>query len=222
MKQLLNRPPLKGTVVVNAEAGQANKIVKLIPNILTIGRLVLTLIFLVMILYSPKAANKSLFLDIAFIIFLVAGLTDIIDGKVARMFNVTSKFGRMLDPLADKILVCGAFICFAIIGQPKLFNLTPTTLAIIQWFVAIIIATRELFVTILRHRAEAHGINFAATASGKIKMFLQSFGIGTVVMKAAHVEGQTWGDCFTATTLIIMVIVTVTSGLSSLKRGHGT
>ncbi|MHC4088236.1 MAG: CDP-alcohol phosphatidyltransferase family protein [Planctomycetota bacterium] len=92
---------------------------KLIPNILTLGRLVLTIIFLIMVLYAPpRYAQGELpfpdFLDIAFILFVIAGLTDMIDGTVARRLNVTSKFGRMVDPLADKVLVCGSFICFAI------------------------------------------------------------------------------------------------------------
>ena len=96
-----------------------------IPNMLTMGRLVLTIIFLVMILMAPKYYADGErpfpgFLDIAFIIFIIAGLTDIADGIAARRLNVTSKFGRMVDPLADKILVCGAFICFAMIGEPKL------------------------------------------------------------------------------------------------------
>ena len=100
---------------------------KLIPHILTFGRLVLTIVFLIMILYSPRLYAEGErpfpdFLDIAFILFVVAGLTDIIDGAIARKLGVSSKFGRMVDPLADKILVCGAFICFAIIGEPKLFG----------------------------------------------------------------------------------------------------
>jgi len=92
--------------------------VKQIPNILTFGRLILTIVFLLMILLSPRFyAEGELpfpgFLDIALIIFIIAGLTDVIDGPIARKLNVASKFGRMLDPLVDKVLVCGAFICFA-------------------------------------------------------------------------------------------------------------
>ena len=191
---------------------------RLIPNILTFGRLVLTIVFLVMILCSPYVANKPLFLDIAFVLFVVAGLTDIIDGIAARKFNVTSKFGRMMDPLVDKILVCGAFICFAIIGEPKLFNLSDATLKIILWSVAGILILREVYVTILRHIAEARGINFAATASGKVKMFLQSFAIGTVMIKTAHVQTATWGYWFTAVVFALMLTVTVVSGLTATWR----
>jgi CDP-diacylglycerol--glycerol-3-phosphate 3-phosphatidyltransferase len=198
---------------------------KLIPNILTFGRLVLTLVFLVMILFAPRYYAEGEvpfpgFLDVAFILFVVAGLTDIVDGYAARRLNVTSKFGRMVDPLADKILVCGAFICFAIIGQPKLFDLSPGVLTAIHWLVAAILIVREAYVTILRHVAEARGVNFAATFSGKIKMFLQSFAIGTVIIKMAHVQTATWGYWFTAVTYIIMLTVTIISGIRATQRPH--
>jgi CDP-diacylglycerol--glycerol-3-phosphate 3-phosphatidyltransferase len=199
---------------------------KLIPNILTFGRLVLTIIFLIMILMAPKYyADGEVpfpgFLDIAFILFVIAGLTDIVDGYAARRLNVTSKFGRMVDPLADKILVCGAFICFAIIGQPKLFDLSEAVLTAIHWLVAAVLIAREVYVTILRHIAEARGVNFAATASGKIKMFLQSFGIGTVVIKMAHVQTAAWGYWFTTVVFTLMLVVTVISGIRATQRPHG-
>ena len=197
--------------------------VKQIPNILTLGRVVLTIIFLIMVLMSPGKYSEGEisfpgFLDIAFILFVIAGLTDMIDGTVARRMGVTSKFGRMMDPLADKILVCGAFICFAIIGRPRLFDFGPVTLAAIHWSVAIIIVVREILVTVIRHLAEAKGIKFPATFSGKIKMFVQSFAIGTVVMKMAHVQADAWGNWFAAITFVLMVIITVVSGLRATSR----
>ena len=191
---------------------------KLIPHILTFGRLVLTIAFLIMILYSPYVQSRPFFLDIAFILFVVAGLTDIVDGAIARKLGVASKFGRMVDPLADKILVCGAFICFAIIGEPKLFGFGKGTLAAIHWSVAGIIILREAYVTALRHIAEARGINFAATFSGKIKMFLQSFAIGMVIIKMAHVQTATWGYWFATVTFLIMLTVTVVSGVRATQR----
>ena len=199
---------------------------KQIPNILTMGRLVLTIVFLVMILLAPKYYAEGEvpfpgFLDVAFILFVIAGLTDIVDGFAARRLNVASKFGRMVDPLADKILVCGAFICFAIIGQPKLFDLGPGVLSAIHWCVAGILIAREAYVTILRHIAEARGVNFAATASGKIKMFLQSFAIGTVVIKMAHVQTAAWGYWFTTVVFTLMLVVTIVSGIRATRRPHG-
>ncbi|MHC4433654.1 MAG: CDP-alcohol phosphatidyltransferase family protein [Planctomycetota bacterium] len=199
---------------------------KLIPNILTVGRLVLTVIFLIMILLAPRYyADGEVpfcgFLDIAFIIFIVAGLTDIADGIAARRLNVTSKFGRMVDPLADKILVCGAFTCFALIGEPKLFGLGSGALAVIHWGTLAILAAREIYVTVLRHIAEARGVNFAATVSGKIKMFLQTFAIGTVVMRMAHVQGAAWGYWFTSVVFTAMLTMTVISGVRATQRPHG-
>jgi CDP-diacylglycerol--glycerol-3-phosphate 3-phosphatidyltransferase len=191
---------------------------KHVPNILTFIRLGLTIIFLGMILYSPYVAAPSFFLDVAFVLFVVAGLTDVVDGHVARRFNASSKFGRMVDPLADKVLVCGAFICFAIVGIPKLFNWGQTTLAIVHWLVAGILILRETYVTVLRHMAEARGINFAAVISGKIKMFVQTFAIGTVLVKTAHVPDAPWGQWFTIITFAAMITITVYSGLDATRR----
>jgi CDP-diacylglycerol---glycerol-3-phosphate 3-phosphatidyltransferase len=190
---------------------------KLLPNILTLMRLALSFVFLAMVLYAPHLDSRTFFLDVAFVLFLVAAVTDVIDGHVARRFNATSKFGRMIDPLVDKVLVCGAFICFAIIGEPTLFGLSATALAVVHWLVVAVLLAREVTVTILRQLAEAHGVNFAATASGKFKMLLQSFAIGTVLVKMAHVT-RPWGDYFTVVTFAAMVAMTVISGYLATRR----
>lgn len=190
---------------------------KLVPNILTFIRLGLTFIFLAMVLYWPRVTDRPWFLDIAFVIFVVAGLTDVVDGHIARRWNATSKFGRMIDPLVDKVLVCGAFVCFAIVGVPKLFGWGPTPLAIVHWGVTGILLAREVYVTVLRHMAEARGINFAAVRLGKIKMFVQIFAIGTVLIKVAHVPAA-WGDWFTIVVFALMVAITVASGLQAARR----
>ncbi|MFC1738328.1 CDP-alcohol phosphatidyltransferase family protein [Planctomycetota bacterium] len=192
--------------------------VKQIPNILTLGRCVLTIVFLTMILCSRSVEDKPFFLDVAFVLFVIAGLTDMVDGTIARKLGVASKFGRLMDPLADKILVCGAFICFAVIGEPKLFDLSAHTLRLIHWGVAGIVILREVYVTVLRHLAEAKGVNFAATFSGKIKMFLQSFAIGTVLIKNAHVQTAVWAYWFTSVTYLIMLMVTIISGIRATQR----
>ncbi|MBN2133570.1 MAG: CDP-alcohol phosphatidyltransferase family protein [Sedimentisphaerales bacterium] len=192
--------------------------IKSLPNILTLGRLVLTVVFLLMILYSPQVERLSLFLDVAFVLFVVAGVTDVVDGHVARRFDATSKFGRIIDPLVDKVLVCGAFICFAIVGLPALFGWGPLTLAVIHWSVFAILFSREAYVTVLRHVAEAKGVNFAATKSGKFKMLTQVFAIGTVLIKTAHVPEAAWGDWFTAVIFVVMVAATIVSGFLATRR----
>ena len=207
----------RGHMAANDDKG----IIKHVPNALTIGRLVLTVVFLAMILLAPDSdvPGTSNYLLIAFILFVVTGLTDIVDGKVARMYGVTSKFGRIVDPLADKFLVCGAFICFAVVGQPTLKNFTLPTgfMQVFYWGTAAIIITRELMVTIIRQIAESRGINFGATISGKLKMFFQSFSIGMVMIKWAYVSRE-WGDWFAVVTFVIMLATTVISGIAAVRR----
>lgn len=196
-------------------------IIKHVPNALTIGRLVLTVVFLAMVLYTPASGEpkSSNYLLVAFILFVVTGLTDIVDGKVARMYDVTSKFGRIVDPLADKFLVCGAFICFAIVGQPTLnnFNLSENFMKIFLWGTVSVIIIREVMVTIIRHIAESRGVNFGATVSGKLKMFFQSFAIGMVMMKWAYVTRE-WGDWVAVITFAVMLVITVVSGIRAVRR----
>ena len=192
--------------------------VKFIPNILTFTRFALTFVFLGMILYSPSATNKPFFLDIAFALFVIAELTDIVDGKIARKFKVGSKLGRMTDPLADKILVCGAFVCFAIIGEPRLFGFSRGALAAIHWTVAGILIIREAYVTIIRHITEAQGLVFPAVATGKVKGVLQAFAIGTVIIKMAHIQTANWGYWFTTVTFVLMLAFTVISGFAATRR----
>jgi CDP-diacylglycerol--glycerol-3-phosphate 3-phosphatidyltransferase len=195
--------------------------IKLVPNILTIIRLLLTGVFLALILYIPETQNKrggTFFIDVVFVLFLVAALTDIVDGIIARTYNASSKFGRIMDPFADKVLVCGGFICLAIIGEPRLFNFSPAILAIIQWGIAGIITLRELGMTVVRHIAESRGINFAATAAGKIKMCVQSFAIGTILVRMAHFPEAAWGNWFALIVLAAAAAITVISAIPSVRR----
>ena len=204
---------------------------KHIPNALTVGRLILTVILLGLIIYAPTHAQKTgqvkpanLLLGV-WILFIVTGLTDIVDGYLARKFEVTSKFGRTMDPLADKFLICGAYFCFAWVGQPLMDQLflngkpllSEPALSIIRWGTAIIIFAREIIVQTVRYVAESHGVQFGAIWSGKLKMFLQSFGVGTVIFGWAYVE-RPWGDWFTIITYALMVFATVLSGIQSLTR----
>lgn len=159
-----------------------------------------------------------MFLDIAFVFFVITGLTDIVDGYIARRFDATSKFGRIYDPLADKMLICGSFVCFAIMGRPTLFGWSPAVMAIIQWALVVILIVREAMVTIIRQQAEQKGIKFPASVYGKLKMFTQSFGVGTVLVKMNHLETALWANWFTAIVYVLIIITTVVSGLEALFR----
>jgi CDP-diacylglycerol--glycerol-3-phosphate 3-phosphatidyltransferase len=197
--------------------------IRQLPNILTGGRLVLAVIFLILLLIEPTLPQDRDFsfpgyLDYVFVLFVLTALTDLFDGYAARKLNVASKFGRIVDPLADKILICGAFIVFAIIGQPKLFNLTEAQNAVVQWGFVTIIILREATVTIIRQWSESRGIKFPATWSGKLKMFVQTFAVGTVLVKMAHVQTAEWGYWFTTITYLITIFITVMSGVLSLRK----
>lgn len=195
--------------------------VRHVPNALTVGRLFLTAIFLGLIVYAAQTVSEkpaNLLLG-AFILFLITALTDIVDGYIARRFEVTSKFGRTVDPLADKFLVCGAFFCFAFVQQPRLssLGLSEFWLDVIHWGTAFVLFAREIIVQTLRHIAESRGVQFGAIWSGKLKMFLQSFGIGTVLIGWAYVY-RPWGDWFTLVTYVLMIAITVFSGIQALTR----
>lgn len=196
-------------------------IVQHIPNALTVARLLMTVVFLGLLLYAPHSneAKPAGLLMTAFALFVLAGLTDIVDGPIARRFEVTSQFGRVVDPLADKVLVCGSFLCFAIVGQPLLANFEfPAWLGhTIRWGTALLLLGREVIVQTLRHIAESRGVAFGAVISGKIKMFVQSFGIGTVLIGWSFVS-RAWGDWFTLMTYLAVVGVTLYSGFEAVRR----
>ena len=200
--------------------------VRWIPNALTVLRVILTLVFLAMIVYAPQLGDGRpvAFLMTAFVLFVVAGVTDILDGPIARHYGVTSKFGRVVDPLADKVLVCGAFLCFAWVGQPALANLVaaPHHWGVafgdaVRWGTAAILILREVGVTVRRHMAESRGVAFGAVLYGKLKMFVQSFAIGTIMVGWAFVSRE-WGDWFIVVTYALMIALTIFSGIQSIFR----
>lgn len=140
-----------------------------LPNKLTVARLALTGVF-VICFYAPWPNAIS----IALFIFIVASVTDYLDGHIARARNLVTNFGKLFDPLADKILITAAFIMLVADGY-----LPP--------WVAIIILAREFFVTGIRQIAATTGVVLAAERLGKHKMVWQ---IITVVyfMLASAIE----------------------------------
>ena len=129
-----------------------------LPNKLTILRIILVPVFMVLLL------NFNMF-AISGIVFVIASLTDLADGKIARKYNLVTNFGKFADPLADKLLVCAALIALCAIG--KLGN------PILGAWAAFIIIAREFIVTGVRLVAAAEGKVIAAGMSGKIKTTIQ-------------------------------------------------
>ena len=132
----------------------ATDLVWTVPNLLSAARMVLSVVFFVLIEREDFAA--------ATVLFLLAATTDWVDGWYARRFNQVSRLGRILDPLVDKVLVCGAFIFLAA---------RPGT-SILPWM-AVVVVVRELVVTAVRAEMERAGRDFSAGMAGKLKMVLQ-------------------------------------------------
>ena len=128
-----------------------------LPNKLTIFRVILIPFFVFFLLTDVLGANGDY---LALVIFIVASLTDMLDGKIARKYNLGTNFGKFMDPLADKLLVCSAMICLVDL------KLLPA------WIVIIIIA-REFIISGFRLIAAEHQIVIAASMWGKFKTTFQ-------------------------------------------------
>lgn len=143
------------------------------PNTLVGVRLVLSVGVFVLLSQPGIIENESQLL-VACVAFVAAAITDTLDGILARKWNAITRFGRIMDPLADKILVLGALILLA---GPNFDHKAGFT----GWMVIVII-TRELLVTSLRGMLESEGIDASANWSGKIKMILQSVSIPLILL----------------------------------------
>lgn len=128
-----------------------------LPNKLTVLRVILIPFFVAFLLLSP---GNDTFKWIALAIFIVASLTDMLDGKIARKYNLITDFGKFMDPLADKLLVCSAMICLIELER------------IPSWIVVIIIA-REFVISGFRLIAADNGRVIAASYWGKFKTTFQ-------------------------------------------------
>lgn len=137
-----------------------------LPNKLTLFRIFLIPVFILVMLFDIP--NKFL---IACIVFIIAAITDAMDGNIARKHNLVTDFGKFMDPLADKLLVISALICMIEVG------LVP------GWMVIIIVA-RELTVSILRAIAAADGKVIAASGGGKLKTISQMIAIPVLLLGA--------------------------------------
>ncbi len=127
-----------------------------LPNKLTVFRVILIPFFVVFMLVDITAYDNW----IALAIFVIASLTDLADGKIARKYNLVTDFGKFMDPLADKLLVCSAMICLISSGQ------------IPAWIVVIVIA-REFIISGFRLIASDNGRVIAASYWGKFKTTFQ-------------------------------------------------
>lgn len=162
-----------------------------LPNQITTGRLLLSVVFLCLLAtfeYSRRAAQLWM-LDLAFVLFIVCALSDILDGYLARRHNQVTSFGRILDPFADKILVCGAFVL--LLGRGYIDEDGQNAAGLSAWMVVIIVA-RELLVSGLRGFSESSGNPFGANYWGKAKMLVQSVTVPIIVISVGRLRGTEW------------------------------
>lgn len=178
-----------------------------LPNKITMMRIILIPVFIVVFLFGYNYVAAG--------IFVFAALSDAVDGHLARKLNLVTNFGKIMDPLADKLLVFSALLCLVQTGS-------------VPAWMAIIILARELTITSLRSVAASDGIVIAAAMSGKIKTVFQMVAIPLLLL-------NNWPFCYIGIPmdqimLWAAVIMTIYSGteyiiknrkLFSMKEGSG-
>jgi CDP-diacylglycerol---glycerol-3-phosphate 3-phosphatidyltransferase len=189
-----------------------------LPNKLTVSRFGLTVVFL-WALFSSLKYNDSF----ALFFFCLAGVTDFLDGRIARARKLITNFGILMDPLADKIMTCSAFIAF--VESTHLKHDAPVKVA--AWMVVVIVG-RELAITGLRLLAASKNIVLAAERFGKHKTISQIICIIALLVVDACEEWpdgpkhffQPWTPMFAEIMLWITVVLTAASGVIYLWRNR--
>jgi CDP-diacylglycerol--glycerol-3-phosphate 3-phosphatidyltransferase len=161
-----------------------------LPNKLTLIRVALIPVFVFFLLINPDNLALRIIADV---IFIAASLTDMADGKIARKYNLVTNFGKFMDPLADKLLVCSAMICLIATKQLP------------AWFVIIIIA-REFIISGFRLIAAENGLVIAANIFGKIKTTTQMIMIIILVANLPFGWLQILGEIFKWVALIMTIL----------------
>ncbi|MCB9858235.1 MAG: CDP-diacylglycerol--glycerol-3-phosphate 3-phosphatidyltransferase [Phycisphaerales bacterium] len=187
-----------------------------LPNQITTARLFLAIGFLILLgVFDWARQNEQIWLmDTAFVVFVVAGLSDILDGYLARKHNQITAFGRILDPFVDKVLVIGAFVMF--LGSNFFDSSTGQSASGMEAWMVIIIIARELLVSGLRGFSESQGKSYAANWWGKIKMLLQSISIGWILTSLGRLSKYDWVIYWRGIVIYIMVFFTVVSVIAYL------
>ena len=178
-----------------------------LPNILSIVRMILVPVFMASILYMGNIEIWGFVIPAA--IFALTSLTDMLDGKIARKYNLITDFGKFLDPLADKFMVFGALI--SLLAAPAYAEIR----MILVW-VAAIVMLRELGVTSLRLVVASRGVVVAASIWGKMKTVTQIFAVIMLILEPMFpIFAQSHILSYVA--MAAMAITTVGSGATYLR-----
>ncbi len=163
-----------------------------LPNKLTVLRVCMIPFFVVMLLLN--GGENQTYRYIAAAIFIVASLTDMLDGKIARKYNLVTNFGKFMDPLADKLLVCSALICLVDLKQLP------------AWMVIVIIS-REFIISGFRLVASDNGIVIAASYWGKFKTTFQMISVILLIVRISALTVLTQICVWTALVLTVISLV---------------
>jgi CDP-diacylglycerol--glycerol-3-phosphate 3-phosphatidyltransferase len=191
-----------------------------LPNKLTVSRFVLTAFFLWALFWPWPVPLRN---TLALFFFCVASFTDFLDGKIARSRKLITNFGILMDPLADKILICSAFVAFV-----ESTHLNPNAPVKVAAWMVIVIVARELAITGLRLLAASKNVVLAAERFGKHKTISQIVTIIALLVVDACNEWppwlqnvfQGWSAVFAKISLWVTVALTVASGLIYLWRNR--
>ena len=191
-----------------------------LPNKLTVARFGLTVVFLVALFWPWDIPFRSTF---ALFFFCLAGVTDFLDGRIARARNLITNFGILMDPLADKIMTCSAFIAFA-----ESTHLHPGAPVKVGAWMVIVIVARELAITGLRLLAASKNIVLAAERYGKHKTISQIVAIIALLVVDACQEWPEglkglfvrWAPGFAEVMLWLTIVLTAFSGMIYLWRNR--
>ena len=171
-----------------------------LPNKLTVLRVIMIPFFVVMLMLD--GGMNQTYRYIAAAIFILASLTDFLDGNIARKYNLVTNFGKFMDPLADKLLVCSALICLIELGQLP------------AWMVLIIIS-REFIISGFRLVASDNGVVIAASYWGKWKTVFQMVSVILLIVNIPALS------MVTNLALWIALALTVISLLDYIKKNIG-
>ncbi|MBO5999877.1 MAG: CDP-diacylglycerol--glycerol-3-phosphate 3-phosphatidyltransferase [Lachnospiraceae bacterium] len=160
-----------------------------LPNKLTMLRVLMIPVFVLFMLVDITGPYDKY---IALVIFILASLTDLLDGKIARKYNLVTNFGKFMDPLADKLLVCAALICLLSVGK-------------IPAVAVLIIISREFIISGFRLIAADRGIVIAASYIGKFKTVMQ---MAMIILMIADIEAL---HVLTQIVMVAAVVLTVVS-----------
>ena len=170
-----------------------------LPNKLTVMRVILIPFFVAALLWDGGDSDGMRILSAA--IFIIASLTDMLDGKIARKYNLVTNFGKFMDPLADKLLVCSALICLIELEQ------------IPAWMVIVIIS-REFIISGFRLVASDNGVVIAASYWGKFKTTFQMI---AVILMILDIDAL---SLLTTAMIWIALILTVVSLVDYIATNH--